>query len=65
MPFVKPGDMVATVQRIGLIRFGSRTDIYLPDGVHPQVIVGQTTIGGETIIADLNSTEPARLGEVR
>ena len=34
-------------QRIGLIRFGSRCDIYLPEGVEPQVCVGQTTIGGE------------------
>ncbi|UEM20162.1 phosphatidylserine decarboxylase [Skermanella mucosa] len=62
---LKPGQAVAAGERYGLIRFGSRTDIYLPDGVHPQVIVGQTTIGGETVIADLNSTEPARLGEVR
>ena len=62
---LKPGQAVAAGERYGLIRFGSRTDIYLPDGVHPQVIVGQTTIGGETVIADLNSAEPARLGEVR
>nr|WP_255542675.1 phosphatidylserine decarboxylase [Azospirillum sp. INR13] len=40
-------------ERFGLIRFGSRTDIYLPDGVAPLVCVGQTAIGGETILADL------------
>ena len=62
---LKPGQTVTAGERYGLIRFGSRTDIYLPDGVHPKVIVGQTTIGGETIVADLNSDEPARLGEVR
>ncbi|EWY37126.1 phosphatidylserine decarboxylase [Skermanella stibiiresistens SB22] len=62
---LKPGQTVTAGERYGLIRFGSRTDIYLPDGVQPKVIVGQTTIGGETIIADLESTEPARLGEVR
>jgi len=44
---------VRTGERFGLIRFGSRTDIYLPDGVEPQVGVGQNMIGGETIIADL------------
>lgn len=48
--FVKPGDMVATGQRVGLIRFGSRVDVYLPDGVEPQVILGQRTLAGETIL---------------
>lgn len=47
------GDSFATGERFGLIRFGSRTDLYLPPGVEPQVLVGQTTIGGETIIAQL------------
>lgn len=51
--------------RFGLIRFGSRTDIYLPDGVASLVSVGQTMVGGETVIADLGSPEPARRGEVR
>lgn len=59
------GDRVATGERYGLIRFGSRTDVYLPPGVQPQVVVGQKAVGGETVIADLNSTEPPRLGEVR
>jgi phosphatidylserine decarboxylase len=48
--FVKPGDMVATGQRVGLIRFGSRVDVFLPDDIMPQVIPGQRSIAGETVI---------------
>jgi len=48
--FVKPGDMVATGQRIGLIRFGSRVDVFLPDDTAPQVTLGQRSIAGETVI---------------
>jgi phosphatidylserine decarboxylase len=48
--FVKVGDMVASGQRIGLIRFGSRVDVYLPDDCVPQVALGQRTIAGETVI---------------
>lgn len=51
VPFVKPGDMVATGQRIGLIRFGSRVDVYLPEGYAPQVALGQRAIAGETVLA--------------
>ena len=51
VPFVKPGDMIVAGQRIGLIRFGSRVDIYLPAGTGPQIALGQRTIAGETIIA--------------
>ena len=51
MPFVKPGDMLAAGQRVGLIRFGSRVDVYLPAGTEPQVLVGQRTIAGETVLA--------------
>ena len=51
MTWVKPGDMVSTGQRVGLIRFGSRVDVYLPAGTTPQVILGQRTIAGETVIA--------------
>jgi phosphatidylserine decarboxylase len=50
VPWVKPGDMVGTGQRVGLIRFGSRVDVYLPTGTAPQVILGQRTIAGETIV---------------
>ncbi len=49
------GQEVKTGERFGLIRFGSRTDIYLPDGVEPLVGVGQKMTGGETIIADLHA----------
>ena len=48
--FVKPGDMVAAGQRIGLIRFGSRVDVYLPDDVAPQVVLGQRSVAGETVL---------------
>ncbi|WP_373690491.1 phosphatidylserine decarboxylase [Sphingobium sp. DEHP117] len=60
VPFVKPGDVVAAGQRIGLIRFGSRVDIYLPEGTVPRVVLGQRTIAGETVIARLGETEPMR-----
>lgn len=57
---------VRTGERFGLIRFGSRTDVYLPDGVEPLVGVGQTMIGGETVIADLRAKNEAPMGvEVR
>jgi phosphatidylserine decarboxylase len=48
--FVKPGDMVASGQRIGLIRFGSRVDVYLPDDIAPQVALGQRSVAGETVL---------------
>ncbi len=51
--FVREGDAVRAGDRFGLIRFGSRTDLYLPAGVKPLVAEGQTMIGGETVIADL------------
>ena len=52
---VKEGSAVRAGDRFGIIRFGSRTDLYLPDGVQPLVCVGQTMIGGETVIADLGA----------
>ena len=57
VPFVKPGDIVAGGQRIGLIRFGSRVDVYLPVGTAPRVTLGQRTIAGETVIARIGETE--------
>lgn len=60
--FVKEGDSVEAGFRFGLIRFGSRLDVYLPQGITPQVAVGQTAVGGETILADLLGTAPARIG---
>ncbi len=53
VPFVKPGDILATGQRIGLIRFGSRVDVYLPEGTDPRVVLGQTMVAGETVLAEL------------
>lgn len=53
VPFVKPGDIVAKGQRVGLIRFGSRVDVYLPAGTDPKVMIGQTVIAGETVIAEI------------
>jgi phosphatidylserine decarboxylase len=50
VPFVKPGDMVAAGQRVGLIRFGSRVDVYLPAGTASKVALGQKTVAGETIL---------------
>ena len=55
--FVKPGQMLGTGERFGLIRFGSRLDVYLPHGVTPLVRVGQTMVAGETVIAQLNAPE--------
>jgi len=63
--WIKAGQQLKAGERFGLIRFGSRTDVYLPDGVAPLVCVGQLAIGGETILADLNATEPQRQGEIR
>jgi phosphatidylserine decarboxylase len=53
VPFVKPGDILAKGQRVGLIRFGSRVDVYLPVGTDPRVMIGQTVIAGETVIAEI------------
>ena len=58
--WVQEGEQVGTGQRFGLIRFGSRVDVYLPPGRQPIVAVGQRAIGGETVIADLKSDEPER-----
>ncbi|HXP98172.1 MAG TPA: phosphatidylserine decarboxylase [Telmatospirillum sp.] len=59
------GQQVRTGERFGLIRFGSRVDVYLPEAIQPLVVVGQTTVAGETVLADLTATEPARQGEAR
>jgi phosphatidylserine decarboxylase len=60
MCWTKPGDSLRTGERFGLIRFGSRLDVYLPEGVHPQVALGQTMIAGESIIALIGQDAPAR-----
>jgi phosphatidylserine decarboxylase len=64
MCWKKPGDTVRTGERFGLIRFGSRLDVYLPDGVEPQVALGQTMVAGETVIALIGQDAPARAARI-
>ncbi|MFA9231553.1 MAG: phosphatidylserine decarboxylase [Microgenomates group bacterium] len=61
VPFAKEGQYLRTGERFGLIRFGSRLDVYLPEGVEPLVSLGQTMVGGETVLADLANLQPRRL----
>lgn len=58
--FSREGDSLAAGQRFGLIRFGSRVDVFLPPGHNALVSVGQRAIAGETVFADLKSSEPER-----
>jgi phosphatidylserine decarboxylase len=58
--FVREGATVGAGERIGLIRFGSRVDVYLPEGTRPLVAEGQTAIAGETVIADLRGGDGER-----
>ena len=60
VPFVKEGDTMAAGQRIGMIRFGSRVDVYLPAGGKFLTAVGQNAIAGETVLADLRLNENGR-----
>ena len=62
---VAEGQTVKTGERFGMIRFGSRVDIYLPEGVEPLIAVGQRSVAGETVFADIRAQEPARTGKVR
>lgn len=64
LTFVKEGDQLKAGERFGLIRFGSRLDVYLPKGVAPLVLEGQTAVAGETILADMAVSGPARKGEI-
>ncbi|MBN8818070.1 MAG: phosphatidylserine decarboxylase [Sphingomonas sp.] len=59
VPFVKRGDIVAAGQRIGLIRFGSRVDVYLPAGTAPKVTLGTHTVAGETVLARIGDGQAA------
>jgi len=61
----KKGDQVHAGQRFGMIRFGSRVDVYLPNGATPTVVEGQLAIAGETVLSDLTSDESARQGEAK
>ena len=58
--FIGEGASVAQGERVGLIRFGSRVDVYLPEGARVLAEIGQTAIGGETVLAELVSGEEAR-----
>jgi phosphatidylserine decarboxylase len=60
---VTEGQAVTAGERFGIIRFGSRTDLYLPPGTTPLVAVGQRMIGGETVIAELTINAPAAILE--
>ena len=57
VPWIKIGDRLVAGQRVGLIRFGSRVDVYLPSGTSSQVLLGQRTVAGETIIAKTGMSE--------
>lgn len=63
--WTKEGESLQAGARFGMIRFGSRVDVYLPEGVAPLVAVGQKAVAGETVLADLAGSEPARRGVVR
>lgn len=56
---LKNGDSITAGSRYGIIKFGSRLDVFLPEGIEPTVIVGQTMIGGETVVARLNGDQNA------
>ena len=60
--FVNDGEHLVAGQRVGLIRFGSRVDVYLPPGVTALACVGQRAVAGETVLADLAGHEPERQG---
>jgi phosphatidylserine decarboxylase len=62
---VPEGARLQAGERFGMIRFGSRLDVYLPDGVEPLVCLGQTMVAGETVLADMASPEPRRSGRER
>lgn len=64
MCWTKPGQALRTGERFGLIRFGSRLDVYLPEGVQPQVALGQTMVAGETVIAMIGQDVPARAAQI-
>jgi phosphatidylserine decarboxylase len=60
VPFVREGQSIVAGDRIGMIRFGSRLDVYLPEGGRSLVAEGQTAIAGETVLADLAQTDAGR-----
>ena len=63
--YLEEDQIVLAGERFGLIRFGSRVDIYLPHGAVSHAVIGQKCVSGETVLADLKSDEATRSGEVR
>jgi len=63
--YLEEDQTVLAGERFGLIRFGSRVDIYLPHGAVSHAVIGQKCVSGETVLAELKSDEAARSGEVR
>ncbi len=63
--FARDGQQYQAGERFGLIRFGSRLDVYLPTDIEPQVCIGQTMVAGETILANLKSDAPRVEGVVK
>jgi phosphatidylserine decarboxylase len=57
---VREGQSIGAGERFGLIRFGSRLDVYLPEGTRSLVSEGQTAVAGETVLADLAAAEHGR-----
>ncbi len=62
---LREGQIVHAGERFGMIRFGSRVEVFLPTGVSALVSVGQTSVAGETVLADRRTQEPTRHGETR
>jgi phosphatidylserine decarboxylase len=60
--FVGEGAELAAGERVGLIRFGSRCDVYLPVGIEPLAVIGQRAVAGETVLADLGGNQTRREG---
>ncbi len=63
--FAKPGSSYEAGERFGLIRFGSRLDVYLPTEVNPKVCIGQTMVAGETVLANLSDNSPVVEGVIK
>lgn len=63
--FVREGETLSAGERFGLIRFGSRLDVYFPNGTQPKVALGQTMVAGETVLADLSEDQSSEVIQTR